>query len=1697
MRDKLVLILIIGIVSGMLPVATLVGAGSADEKGYDHPDLTEAMESKEGEFIENRGQWDEGVLFSAETSFGHIGIGKGCIYYDIREYKRVDEPVHGMDPGTISMRDRSDDPKFQMVAEGHVLKYTFEGANDVIPVGVDEKVTYYNYFIGNDESKWASNVKCYGSVVYEGIYDDIDLRYHFTEKGPKYDLILDPFADPDDIRIKVEGQGSMEVDDGTLEVTYGNERMIQDRDLVTYREKDLSVIGSRFSMIDEDTYGFELKTYDRSERVVIDPLIFSTFIGGSSEDYGNHLVERDDGDLVIAGRSYQSGYPTTPGAYDTTHNGLYDLVVSQLKSDGSDLVFSTFIGGSNGEYIYNMKLNSENDIFLYGMSNSQNFPTTEDAFQTSYAGGNNDVYILKLNNDGASLDYSTYLGGSLVDQGYGGIHLYPNGEVLVLGQTRSSDFPTTSGIISPTLNGGQDIFLTRMSSDGKNLVASTYLGGSLNDNVPASFNGRSFIVLRNGSILFAGTTISNDFPVSSGCFQSSKGGNYDVFVAKIDEDLASIEFASYIGGSENDYLSSYYVDPHENVILSGSTYSSDFPTSSGAYDEVYNGGNSDVYLIELSNDGEHAYFSTYIGGNGVENPSRVLPDESGNHVISGYTASTDFPTSENAFDRSHNGGNNDLFIMKISKDGSELISSTYIGGDGDDWTSTMIQEGEMTYLLGTGNSTDYPTTLDAVNMTHGGDRDCMLTVLSGDYSSLDYSSYIGGVGEEFGYLFKNSIDNLVIFGSTASNDFYTTPGVFDETYNGNEDIFVMEIQGVFGAEPLYIDDLELYYDENYAQPVEGVVDIGEHVFVKLIGGDRDSSMVNMASINVTNSVMESKVRVVLVETGPDTGEFRGSFLAPPGSHYFEKISINPYIDQSFMEEVVIDYPYRPSSISEVRIYSDPLYTEVHDKVDKGQPAFIQVLGEDANPYKTDKAFVNLSSDRNSTFSKMVTLHETEVDSGIFIGLYYVPLNFEFFENITVTSVRDHEYKTTFMIHTPVEIRTDDDIFNAKEDEEYSVTFRNFGYNHATWRVSGYVPWLEWEESELKLTGTPDNNHVQSWEIKLNITDHKGHYDEIEFIIDVENTLPEIITEDVTSVKEGEKYYVDYNSTDDGQGDISWYLDAKASWLKIDKDTGELFGTPSIDDEGHCWVTVQIRDGNGGLNGTLFNLTVINKNVAPRITSTDVKTVTQNELFARQYEMYDPDPDDIHTWSLVTEAPFLEIEEDSGVLSGTPGPLDVGIWDVNVTVTDLEGLSDSSEFQLEVLDVNDQPYWIDIPGDTEVIFGQDFIFDINGSDFDEGGFIVYSVSTKPESDLNIDSDTGMIEWTATMEFFDENEDTLEVTLRISDGELFNLHKFTLKVIPTQAPYATILSPKGGDKVISSNAILRWDCIDPEGDETTFSIFLSKDDVFVENQREECCLITGHKLNYYNVSGIDQGATFYWTVIPEDGCSCGRCTNGIQEFKVNTPPEFGVIGEQVTTAGESYRYKVPGSDHDTEDSSSMLFDIVSGPEGLEIDPEDGIIIWEPENDQKGRKEVTVSLSDGYETAEISFHIEVLEKDEGDSTLFIIIAVAIIILLIIGALLFFLVNKEKKIEEEVDEESEEILHEIEEHQKDMHWERAHYHVENSNGHASIIDEDLDVEEQISDVPLTAREAHAHDHDRHDNLTYDDLYGNKEGAE
>jgi len=467
---------------------------------------------------------------------------------------------------------------------------------------------------------------------------------------------------------------------------------------------------------------------------------------------------------------------------------VQELSKGILSQDGDEatLVYSTFLGGSGGERANSICVDSGGNVYVTGSTSSPDFPLVE-SYNDTY-GGVFDCFILKLNSTGNGLLYATYIGGSAEDRGQS-ISVDSQNNVYVTGYTESIDFPLVNPIDSLQESG--EAFVLKLSSDGSSLVYSTLLGGSDTD------YPRALALSSTNEVYITGSTSSPDFPTVSAYDDSFNGGveffGGDCFVTKLESDGSSLLFSTYVGGGQIDQGRSIRVDSSGNAYVVGYTNSTDFPTQS-AYDSTYNGGSYDVFAFKLAVDGASLSYSTFVGGMSSDMAYSLAIDSSNNIYVTGTTASSDFPVV-NAFSDTNN-GSGDCFVFKLGSTGSSLLYSTFVGGSDYEYGwSIEVDTNGMAIVVGSTSSTDFPTVNAYDSIYNGGHRDCILFTLSSTGDSIPFSSFIGG--SEGDYAYSVAIDDsngIYVCGQTASDDFPIT-SAYDSSFSGGTyDVFVMKME---------------------------------------------------------------------------------------------------------------------------------------------------------------------------------------------------------------------------------------------------------------------------------------------------------------------------------------------------------------------------------------------------------------------------------------------------------------------------------------------------------------------------------------------------------------------------------------------------------------------------------------------------------------------------------------------------------------------------------------------------------------------------------------------------------------------------------------------------------------------------------------------------------------------------------------
>ncbi len=409
-----------------------------------------------------------------------------------------------------------------------------------------------------------------------------------------------------------------------------------------------------------------LKIYSQSPQ-----LVYSTIIGGSGWDYGHAISVDDSGCAYISGQANSANYPTTTGALDRTANGGSDILISKLNKEGSALVYSSYIGGGGRDDTRKVFVDKSGCVYLTGSTASSNFPLTDGSIS-----GTRDKFFLKLDSTGNHLEYSSRWGGGekiMVDA---------EGYLIILGRTNSPTFPTTENAYSRTLAGGDDLFVAKIDLTNNVIIFSTLIGGDSSEWAP------SFSLDSENNIIITGQTSSSNFPIVGNSHAEFISGKSNVFVTKLKSDGTQLIYSTIIGGSDNDWSFDITTDINDNSYVTGVTLSNDFPVSTTAFDNSYNGG-QDAFLFKISEDGSEILYSTYIGGTEKDGGRGVVVGENGKVYLTGCTKSTDFPVSDNAFDNSFNGAGSDSwawgdpFLLVMNAEGTQIEYSTYLGGSAD------------------------------------------------------------------------------------------------------------------------------------------------------------------------------------------------------------------------------------------------------------------------------------------------------------------------------------------------------------------------------------------------------------------------------------------------------------------------------------------------------------------------------------------------------------------------------------------------------------------------------------------------------------------------------------------------------------------------------------------------------------------------------------------------------------------------------------------------------------------------------------------------------------------------------------------------------------------------------------------------------------------------------------------------------
>ena len=666
-------------------------------------------------FIENKGQYDEAIHYQAEFNTHTIYLDKEGFSVLLHDEKKWSEIVSDFHDDKLHKHD-SHSSKGPLSLNYQYIKYEFVGADLSLHTGTKTTSEYYNFFIGNDKSKWAGGVKKHTKVLFVNIYPNIDLEFETIDERFKYNFILKPGADIKDILVSIQGADDIRVTDDRV---YVDTRFGEYSEVMPISYEVEGGVSTQIKMkyVKRGEFiGFETPFFKNKVKTVIDPeVIFATYSGSSVDNFGFTATFDDDGNLYAGGIAtspvrFNSGrYPATPGAFQVTYNGgdennltslPCDMSISKYTKMGNQLIYATYLGGGTNEFPHSLIIDNDGQLIVFGTSSSTNYPTTLGAIQGTkkesldvFQKNAYDLVLTKFNSTGTGLIGSTYLGGTeddglnsnkntsyfYADDFRGEVNLDKDDNIYVASVTVSNNFPTRNGFQNFNA-GNQDGVVFSTNSTLTNLRWSTYLGGTGDD---AAY---SIDIAKNGEVVVAGGTSSKFLPQSSGGFRDSTYGGVDGFVSKLSGDGTSVLQSTFFGTTSYDQILFAELDIEDNIYVVGHSRG-DLPVKGAVYSNL----KGKQFVSKLSNDLRNLELSTVYGSGGNIPDITInafLVDECGKVYASGWGSDdvgasswrlVDMPLTDNAFQSTTDG--KDFHLIVFTENLADLDFATYFGGN--------------------------------------------------------------------------------------------------------------------------------------------------------------------------------------------------------------------------------------------------------------------------------------------------------------------------------------------------------------------------------------------------------------------------------------------------------------------------------------------------------------------------------------------------------------------------------------------------------------------------------------------------------------------------------------------------------------------------------------------------------------------------------------------------------------------------------------------------------------------------------------------------------------------------------------------------------------------------------------------------------------------------------------------------------
>ena len=713
--------------------------------------IVSANTDKESDFnfIENKGQLNQVVKYHTKLHVGDIFFENNAFTFDLFSEKDLDR-LHDI---RHDKKMREEYGKTPVILRKSAYRMNFINSNTNAIVSADiKKEGVSNYLLGNDPSKWVSNVNSYEKLNYSNLYNGIDVQIFTVNNHLEYDYIIKPFAKPSDIIVNYDGVISLSLNYGILEIALPNTSMKELKPIAYQYIKGKKIIVDCEFVINGKNVSFKFPHgYDQSKELVIDPTwIFSTLTGSSADNWGFTATYDDNGNFYGGSIAFAAGFPVTTGAYDVTFGGVTDACIIKYNPTGTARVYSTYIGGTRADQPHSLVTNAAGELVILGVTSSTNFPTTAGvSYDATYNGGTTftedgitytggiDVFVAKLNAAGNGLLGSTYIGGSgndgfslntnlvfnYADHARGEVVLDENDDILITSTTASTNYPAPAGSYKQTNSGDYDAVVSKLSSNLTTLQWSTYLGGSSGDaGYSIRFNES------NNTVVVCGGTNSNNIGTTPGVIKPTYGGSVDGYVGVFNKSTGALNALTYLGTTSYDQAYILDIDDSHDIYVTGQS-KGPYPVSPG----VYSNANGRQFIHKMNNTLTSTIFSTIFGsGSSAVNISitAFLVDNCSNIYVAGWGGATNnegttngMPITAGAIKSTTDGS--DFYFIVLKRNATSLLYGTYFGSNTseehvDGGTSRFDKKGTIYQGVCAGcGGNNFPTSPGAFSSTNG------------------------------------------------------------------------------------------------------------------------------------------------------------------------------------------------------------------------------------------------------------------------------------------------------------------------------------------------------------------------------------------------------------------------------------------------------------------------------------------------------------------------------------------------------------------------------------------------------------------------------------------------------------------------------------------------------------------------------------------------------------------------------------------------------------------------------------------------------------------------------------------------------------------------------------------------------------------------------------------------------------------